>query len=118
MKGQSSQAGPLPNAWLPTVTQNLTAAGTTQTNAYQIPSGQDFSLFTTVGSGTGATLPANGVGLSESYIVANHGVNAILVYPAVGGKIGTLSANAGYSLAAGKFAIFAFVGQLAWASCP
>jgi hypothetical protein len=52
--------------------------------------------------------------MGEEYSVANHGANAVLVYPAVGGKIGTLALNAGFSLAAGNGITFQFVGGGQW----
>lgn len=116
--GSSTQASPKGNEWLVKPVNNLTAIGTTQANAYQVPSGQDGSLFTTVSSGTGATLPAVGVGLGEEYVLINHGVNALLVYPPVGGKVGNASTNTGYSLGAGKTGYFMFVGQLQWTANP
>lgn len=116
--GASVPQGPSNNAWIVKPVNNLTAAGTTQGNAYVIPSGQDGSIFTTVGSGTGAILPANGVGIGEEYVIANHGVNALAVYPPSGGKMGTASANTAYSLSAGKTGYFMFVGQLQWTTNP
>jgi hypothetical protein len=114
MRGVSSYAVP-PNAWLPKVVTNLTATGSTQGTALAIPLGQDSSIFTTVAASTGALLPGGpGVGIGEEYSVANHGANALLVYPAVGGKIGTLATNAGYSLPAGNGITFQFVGGGQW----
>lgn len=116
--GAKNTQGPNPGDWLVKVANNLTAAGTTQGNALAIPAGQDGSIFTTVGSGTGAVLPASGVGLGEEYVIANHGLNALAVYPPSGGKMGTAGANAAYSLSAGKTGYFMFVGQLQWTTNP
>jgi hypothetical protein len=116
--GQNNPQGPNPNAWLVKPASNLTAAGTTQGTAYVIPAGQDGSIFTTVSSGTGAILPAGGVGLGEEYVIANHGSNALSVYPPSGGKVGTAATNAAYSLAAGKTGYFLFVGALQWTANP
>jgi hypothetical protein len=114
MRGATSYAVP-PNAWLPNVVTNLTAAGSTQGTALAIPLGQDSSILTTVAASTGVSLPGGaGVGIGEDYTVANHGANAVLVYPAVGGKIGTLATNAGYSLAAGNAITFRYVGGATW----
>jgi hypothetical protein len=71
-----------------------------------------------VASGAGAKLPPAGVSVGEDYEVANHGANALLVYPALGGQIGTLGTNVGYSLAAGKLGWFRYVGVLQWTACP
>jgi hypothetical protein len=116
--GASTPQGPQNNAWLVKPALALTAAGTNQSTAYVIPSGQDGSIFTTVASGTGAQLPSGGVGIGEEYVIANHGSNALLVYPPLGGKMGTASTNAGYSLTAGKTGYFLYVGSLQWTVNP
>lgn len=118
MRGNPVSTAPKGSEWLPNVVASLVAAGTTQANGYVIPSGQDSSIFATVASGTGCVLPPSGVSVGEDYEVANHGANALLVYPALGGKIGTLATNAGYSLAAGKLAWFRYVGTQQWTACP
>jgi hypothetical protein len=114
VKGYALTTGVSGSPWISQPQNNLTAAGTTQGNAYQIPTGQDFSVFGTVASGTGAILPSAGLGIGEYYSIANHGANALLIYPQVGGKIGTLATNAGYSLAAGNAVSFCYVSNLAW----
>lgn len=118
MKGQSVPTAPKGNDWLPAVVNNLAAAGTNQGTATPIPAGQDCSVFTTVASGTGASLPGAGVGLGEEYMVANHGANALLVYPALGGYIGAAAQNGSYSLAAGKTGYFTSVGVNRWTANP
>jgi hypothetical protein len=115
---QKSSACPVGNEWLPVIKGALTAAGNSQGTALVIPSGQDLSVFTTVAASTGAILPASGVSPGEEYVIANHGANALSVYPAVGGTMGTASANAAYSLAAGKTGYFLYVGSLAWTTNP
>lgn len=94
----------------------MTATGTTQGNAVAVLS--DFNVFTTVAAGTGAILPANGpnVNATDNYFITNHGANALLVYPAVGGKISTGATNAGFSVAAGKLANFLNLGSNNWAA--
>ena len=109
MRSASSFA-PAPNAWMPGGQLNMSAAGSTQAGATAIPAGQDISVFTTVGSGQGCVLPGSGVSAFETYNVANHGANALLIYPAGTGKIGTLGASAGYSLAAGSSISLMFLG--------
>lgn len=79
-----------------TVANTLTALGTTQANALQIPA--DICKFTTVAAGTGAVLPASNPG--DGGTVFNGGANALLLYPPVGGKVNALGTNAGYSIAA------------------
>lgn len=118
MRGQSSPQAPKFNEWLPNVINNLTAAGNSQGTALAIPAGQDMSIFTTVAASTGAILPGAGVTLGEEYVIANHGANALSVYPASGGKMGTASANAAYSLAAGKTGYFVYCGQNQWTTNP
>jgi hypothetical protein len=91
---------------IPEVANTLSVAGSTQRTATAIPVGQDLSIFTSVSSGQGCSLPGVGVSVAETYSVANHGSNALLIYPASGGMIGTLGTNTGYSLAAGHEAHF------------
>ncbi len=118
MKAQATQSGPIGNDWLPTTKTNLSGAGSTQGTATVIPSGQDLSIFTTVASSTGAVLPLFGVTLGEEYMVANHGANALSVYPTLGGFMGTAAQNAAYSLAAGKTGYFVYVGTNHWTVNP
>jgi hypothetical protein len=112
-----SQA-PKGNEWLVNMVNNLTALGSSQGTAYVIPAGQDGSIFTTVAASTGAILPGAGVAVGEEYVIANHGANALSVYPQTGGKMGTASANSAYSLAAGKTGYFMCVGQGNWTVNP
>jgi hypothetical protein len=116
--GSNSSSGPVLNGWLPNVVNNLTAAGSTQGTAKLIPTGQDMSVFTTVASSTGCQLPLSGVGVGETYVIANHGANALNVYPAPGGYIGAGALNAAYSCAVGKAAHFIYVGTGHWTSNP
>lgn len=85
------------------VSNNLTAAGSTQGTALALSS--DFNIFTTVATGTGAILPATS-SPGDWYTVVNHGANALLVYPPTGGKIANGTANAGFSVGANKTAQF------------
>lgn len=119
MKGMSVNRAPAGNEWLPTSGNNMSAAGSTQANGTAIPLGQDLSIFTTVGSGQGTVLPGAGVGVGEEYVVANHGVNALLVYAnSASGKMGTGGGGAGYSLTAGKTGYFVYVGLGNWTVNP
>jgi hypothetical protein len=104
--------------WISKPTTGLSAAGTTQGTATAIPSGQDWSVFDTVAAGQGAILPAAGVSAGEEYVVSNHGANALLIYPPVGGTIGGGAVNAAYSLAAGKTGSFRNVALLSWTANP
>ena len=110
MKGMSNTQAPKGGEWLPNVVTGLVGAGSSQGTALAIPSGQDESVFITVAASTGCIMPSSGVSLGEEYVVANHGANALSVYPATGGKMGTASTNGAYSLAAGKTGYFTYVG--------
>ena len=76
------------------VAVNLTAAGTTQTDALLLIGG--ISHLGTVASGAGVRLNVCPVGVSQ--MVYNGGANALLVYPPSGYNINQLSANASISL--------------------
>lgn len=93
----------------------LTATGNSQGTALALPS--DFNVFSTVAASTGAILPATGgqYQLTDTIIVVNHGASTLTVYPPTGGTIGTGSANAGVSVAAGKTAWFLVVGTNGYA---
>lgn len=80
----------------------LSGAGTTQGTATAIT--KQTNEFTTVGAGQGARLPSPEQG--EFIFVANAGANALSVYPATGHSINALAANAAFSLAVGKNALF------------
>lgn len=62
---------------------------------------------------TGVRLPAN-VKPGDSVVVMNGGANATLVYPATGGAVNALTANAGFSMAAGKVATFVATSDKNW----
>lgn len=83
----------------------LTAAGTTQATAAICPG--DTNVFSTVASGAGCQVGTLSVGDTltilcpcDEYIIANHGANALLVYPPVGGSIDNGTVNAAKSVAA------------------
>jgi hypothetical protein len=117
MRGQSVPTAPKGNEWLYAGKTGLSAAGSTQGTATAIPLGQDLSVFTAVSSGQGCILPA-GIGPNEEYAVANHGANALAVYPPSGGAMGTASTNVAYSLAAGKTGYFVCVGPNQFTTNP
>lgn len=91
-----------------TCAYGLTATGSTQGTAYAVA--YDNNCFTTVAAGTGAILPASPIPGDEVFI-ANLGANALTVYPGSGDIINALSANAGFSVAAGKSCLFINIGQ-------
>ncbi|MDQ0084582.1 hypothetical protein J2W35_004951 [Variovorax boronicumulans] len=84
------------------VANSLTAAGSTQGTALKLAS--VINVVTTAAASTGVQLPSTGTG--DQIVVANLGANALLVYPVTGGAIQTGAANAGFSIAVGKTAVF------------
>lgn len=84
------------------VADNLTAAGSTQGTALKLSAANN--IVTTAAASTGVQLPPMAAG--DSCEVTNLGANALLVYPLTGGAIQTGAANAGFSVAVGKSAIF------------
>lgn len=117
MKGMSVPQAPKGNEWLPTVKNGVAAAGANIGSATAIPAGQDCTVVT---SGTGGVnLPSVGVGVGETYQVANHTGAGVNVYPgASAGTMGTASAGAAYSLSAGKMGYFTNVGPSTWTVNP
>lgn len=93
-----------------TVEDNITATGATQGAAYF--SSADHIIVTTAAAGTGIRLPNPEPGAEVT--VKNLGANALLVYPSTGGAINALSANAGFSIAAGGQARFLGRNSLNW----
>ena len=88
----------------------LAAAGTNQATALALAA--NVNEVTTVASGTGVALPPGVAGLEVS--VVNAGANALAVYPASGGTIDALAANAPKSLAAGGRATFRATSASQW----
>lgn len=84
------------------IATGITAAGTTTADATAIAQG--VNVVGTTASGTGVRLPTMAAG--DVIRVFNQGANALLVYPPTGGTINALSANAGFSVGAGKAAMF------------
>lgn len=81
----------------------LTAAGSAKTDALQLAATSN--VFTTVGSSTGAKLPAPSG--SAPVVIYNGGANALTVYSyGTADTINALSANAGFSVTNAKSAIF------------
>lgn len=85
------------------VDQGLTAAGTTQANAYVIK--RRVNVFSTVASGAGAVLPSSDAA-GVQIEIWNNGANALLIYPGRGGAIDALGTNTAFSLGAGAEAKF------------
>lgn len=70
------------------ISNNLTATGSTQGTALLLSS--DINVFSTVSAGTGTVL--SGVS-GTTQIIVNRGANSLLVYPTSGASIDTLSSN-------------------------
>lgn len=100
----SNQAADL--GFIGTEATGLTATGTTSSDALQLTTG--VNVFSTVASGAGAKLCAQG----GMHAVVNGGLNALLVYPPTGAQIngGTVTTGS-YSVANGKTAIFIKAGS-------
>ena len=93
-----------------TVSNGLTATGTLQTDALQLPA--TINVFTTVAASTGARLSPVEVGASVT--VANLGANALLLYPSTGQTINGGAANASVSVAVGKTAQVTGITGTGW----
>lgn len=78
----------------------LTAAGTTQATALVLVA--DHNKIGTAAASSGALLRK----ISGMQSVYNGGANAVAVYPPVGGTINSGAANAAFSVAATKSAVF------------
>jgi hypothetical protein len=92
------------------VQDNITAAGSTQGTAVLLNA--DHCIVTTAATGTGVILPPAQPGADVT--VKNLGANALLVYPATGGAINALAANAGFSIAAGGQGRFLGRNNINW----
>ncbi len=92
-----------------------TATGSTQTDAFQLTTST--TVFTTVAAvvhdiAAGRKVPS--VEAPSTFVVANLGANALLVYPATGQTINTGAANASLSVPAGKTVQFWGISSTGW----
>lgn len=87
---------------LSSVANGLTAAGSTQGTALAITA--QTNVVTTTAASTGVILADIGVGAVQE--VFNEGANTLSIYPASGGQIDALGANAAYSLATVSVQVF------------
>lgn len=69
---------------------DLTATGTTQSDAYELQA--EINYFSTVASGTGALLNAD-IGRGDAQKVYNGGANNLSVYPSSSTQINNLGTN-------------------------
>ena len=75
------------------VSASVSAAGTVQGNATALTT--EFNRVSTVTSGSGVLLPSATAGMAIA--IVNSSANSLLVYPATGAAINSLSTNVGYS---------------------
>ena len=92
------------------VASGLTATGTTQGTAYAMTYADN--EFTTVTSGTGASLYAGTPG--DTQFVYNGGANALTVYPPSGSSLNGLAANAGALISTNTGCIFKCMTSTRW----
>jgi hypothetical protein len=88
----------------------VSAAGTAQGNATALT--RELNVTSTVASGAGVALPTAVAGMRVTII--NTAANAVLVYPASGGKINSLATNAAFSQAAGAKLDFVATSTTQW----
>jgi hypothetical protein len=79
------------------VQTGITAAGSSQGTGTTLT--KEINIVSTVSSGQGVVLPTAVAGMVIS--ITNTSANSVLVYPASGGTINTLSLNAGFTQPAG-----------------
>lgn len=93
----------------------VAATGSVQGDAAAIPTG-DFVVVTAADGTKGVILPTPTAG--QQILVKNNAAAILKVYPATGGAINGLSANAAISMAANTPAIFAASSPTQWFTCP
>lgn len=94
-----------------TIANNLTAAGTVQTDALLLSASSNY--ITSVASGSGVRLPSLVTGVNIT-VTNNAPVNAVLVYPPVGARINALSTNAAFTLVANQTTNFISLDGVTW----
>ncbi len=90
----------------------ISAAGTNQAGATGLT--KTFNEVTTVAASAGVRLPTPEPG--ELVLVANKGANALSVYPATGGNINSLAANAAFSVGTDVRRLFFAFSATQWYS--
>lgn len=88
----------------------ISAAGTTQGTATALT--KDFNVVSTVAASSGVVLPTAAAGAQVT--VKNAGANALAVYPASGGTIDALAANAAFSIPVGETRTFGGSSATQW----
>lgn len=105
--------GALVRGILGSVSDSLTATGTTNADALQLTSA--INRVTTTALGTGVVLPIALISRGARVTVVNSGANALLVYPGTGATINALTATTGgFSIAAGGRADFVATSDTNW----
>jgi hypothetical protein len=92
----------------------VSAAGTSsQANSTAIAAGTELVKVTTAAANSGVRLAVPG-GVNDMVVVINAGANACLLFPATGGTINGLAANASISIAVGKVAFCMAINATDW----
>ena len=97
------------------VSASITAAGTTQTDAFDLNA--SINVITTAAASTGVQIPSLEIG--DETEILNLGANSVTVYPASGERINSLTTNTGFVLAtatAVKVRKFTTTRNVAWLS--
>lgn len=99
----------------PSTATGIASAGTTsQANSTALAAGVAYHRVDTANAAGGVRLPAP-QGPQDVFVVNHAGAtNAVLLYPASGGKINGLSANANLSIPVGKAALCISVNATDW----
>lgn len=97
------------------VVSGITVGTGNNSQALAVPLTGEINLIGTSSAtaSTGVRLPA-GAKAGDTVVVFNGGAQTTLVYPATGGVIDALSANAGFSMTTGKKAMFVATSDKNW----
>ena len=96
---------------------SLTAAGSTQATATQIPIKSSPALIVAAGDGSvGIKLPPATEG--KAFVVKNTGSGTLKVYPATGDAINAIAANTEISMLTVTSALFIAQNSTTWQTCP
>lgn len=100
---------------IPKTVTGVTSAGTTsQANSTAIGSDDSYTRVDTAAAAGGVRLPVP-TGVLDTRVVNHAGAtNAVLLFPATGGKINGLAANASLSIPVGKAALAISVNATDW----
>lgn len=93
------------------VMEGLTATGSTQATAYRINT--DVAKFSTVALNAGAILPVSSHKLDKIEVI-NSGANALLLYPSLNERIGSLASNVAIAIAPGSAVTLRKINDVVW----